>query len=251
MPSLDRTRNARRENSRMRNGLIRFVLWVVSRGLFRLRLTGEENVPRRGPALLAANHVTYVDGFLIWYFVPCPVHFIAWNPFFRVPIIGWGLRFIDAIPVTEKGPRSVRETMRRARRQLAQGNVVCIFPEGSITRDGTLQPFRRGMESIVRGLDVLIIPVHLGGLWGNMFSFAGGRLFGKCVWPLRYPATVTFGKPLPADASPEEVRRAVEQLGEMVDPGYRVDCSGTSDPPSPSEGDGQGTAHGSRKTRFE
>ena len=229
----------------MRDGLIRLGLWLVSRGLFKLQLIGEENVPAHGPALIAANHVTYVDGFLIWYFVPCPVRFLAWKPFFRVPLIGWALRFIEAIPITESGPRSMRETMRRARQQLVEGNVVCIFPEGAITRDGTLQPFRRGMEAIVRGLDIPIVPVHLGGLWGNIFSFEGGRAFWK--WPrrLRYPATVTFGKPMPAHSSPAEVRRAVEQLGEMVAGRNRA---GIGDLRNPLDVDVQGATQGSRNS---
>jgi acyl-[acyl-carrier-protein]-phospholipid O-acyltransferase / long-chain-fatty-acid--[acyl-carrier-protein] ligase len=197
----------------MHDGLIRLVLWVVSRGFFKPTLVGVENVPTRGPALLASNHVTYMDGFLIWFFVPCAVRYIVWKPFFRIPGIGWALRYIEAIPVADSGPRSMRETIRLAKQQLVEGNVVCIFPEGSITRDGEMHSFRRGMESIVKGLDVPIIPVHLGGLWGNIFSFEGGRAFLK--WPKRWrnPATISFGKPMPTHSSPDEVRQAVEQLG--------------------------------------
>jgi acyl-[acyl-carrier-protein]-phospholipid O-acyltransferase / long-chain-fatty-acid--[acyl-carrier-protein] ligase len=196
----------------MREGFIRLVVWLVSHGLFKLRVIGQENVPARGPALLASNHVTYADGFLIWSQIPRPVRFIVWKPFFRVPGVSWVLRFINAIPVADRGPRSMRETIRLARREIAQGGIVCIFPEGSITRDGQLHPFRRGVDAIVHGLDVPIIPVYLGGLWGNVLSWEGGRVFWK--WPkrLRHRATVAFGKALPADSSAEAVQRAVEQL---------------------------------------
>ncbi|MEQ1886299.1 MAG: 1-acyl-sn-glycerol-3-phosphate acyltransferase [Bryobacteraceae bacterium] len=191
---------------------IRLVLWLVAKGLFRPRVRGTENIPANGPALLAANHVTYVDGFLIWYFIPRDLHFIVWEPFFKVWSVAWALRYIRAIPVADSGPRSLRETMRRARHQLDQGQLVCIFPEGSITRNGEMQSFRRGMELIVNGSDTPIIPVHLDGLWGNLFSFDGGRPFSK--WPkhLRHPATVTFGKPMPAQSTPDEVRAAIERL---------------------------------------
>jgi len=143
-------------------------------------------------------------------------------------LIGWGLRFIEAIPVTERGLRSLRETMRRAKQQLVDGNVVCIFPEGSITRSGALQPFQRGMELMVHGLDVPIVPVYVGGLWGNIFSFEGGRAFWK--WPrrLRYPATISFGKPMPAHSSPADVRRAVEQLAEEAQGGGNTNQLGAN-----------------------
>ncbi|MEQ1948209.1 MAG: 1-acyl-sn-glycerol-3-phosphate acyltransferase [Bryobacteraceae bacterium] len=191
---------------------IRLALWLVAKGLFRLRLRGAENIPLRGPALLTANHVTYVDGFLIWFFIPRAVRFLVWQPFFKVPGFGWALRYIEAIPVNENGPRSVRQAMRSARQQLEEGQLVCIFPEGSITRDGQLHPFRRGMELILNGTDVPIIPVHLAGLWGNIFSFDGGGPFSKFPKHLRHPATVTFGAPMPAHSSPEEVRAALERL---------------------------------------
>jgi acyl-[acyl-carrier-protein]-phospholipid O-acyltransferase / long-chain-fatty-acid--[acyl-carrier-protein] ligase len=235
----------------MHDGLIRLVLWLVARGLFRPQLRGQENVPTRGPALVASNHLTYVDGFLIWYFISCPVRFIVWKPFFRVPLIAWGLRYIEAIPVADGGTRNMRETMRHARKQLTDGNVVCIFPEGSITRTGELQPFRRGMELMVSGLDVPIIPIHLDGLWGSIFSFEGGRAFLK--WPkrLRHPATVTFGRPMPAHSSAEEVRNAIIQLGEEVARAAGMsgtpcaplrDTSGGKTNHSRSAGSGQGGA---------
>lgn len=196
----------------MRDGLIRLVLWLVSRGLFKLHIIGEENVPARGPALLASNHVTYVDGLLIWFYVPCPIRFIVWKPFFEVVGVRWVLRLIAAIPVADGGPRNMRETIQRARGALAKGNVVCIFPEGSITRSGELHRFKRGMEAIAQGLDVPIIPVHLDGLWGSVFSFEGGKAFWK--WPKRWqhPATISFGSPMPAGSSADAVRQAVEQL---------------------------------------
>ena len=92
-----------------------------------------------------------------------------------------------------------------ARRNWTPGHVVCIFAEGAISRTGNLLPFKRGLEKIVDGLDVPVIPVHLDRLWGSIFSFAGGRFFWK--WPKRvpYPVTVSFGEPMPADATAHEV----------------------------------------------
>ena len=89
---------------------------------------------------------------------------------------------------------------------------MCIFAEGSITRTGNMLSFHRGLEKIVEGLDVPVIPVHLGGVWGSLFSFAGGKFFWK--WPRRIldPVTVSFGKPMPANSTAGEVRQAVGEL---------------------------------------
>src|SRR5256886_5634790 len=87
------------------------------------------------------------------------------------------------------------------------------FPEGQMTRIGQMLPFRRGMERIIKGVDVPIIPVNLDGVWGSIFSFAGGRFLWKFPRQIPYPVRVTFGKPLPPTASAQEVRRAVQDLG--------------------------------------
>jgi acyl-[acyl-carrier-protein]-phospholipid O-acyltransferase/long-chain-fatty-acid--[acyl-carrier-protein] ligase len=96
---------------------------------------------------------------------------------------------------------------------LGEGQVVCIFAEGAITRTGNLLPFKRGFERIIAGLDVPVIPVHLDRVWGSMFSFKGGRFVWK--WPRRlpYPVTVSFGAPLPATTTAEQARQTIQELG--------------------------------------
>ncbi len=106
--------------------------------------------------------------------------------------------------------------LRACRAELEAGHVVCIFAEGSITRTGNLLPFKRGMEKVVHGLDVPVIPVHLDRVWGSMFSFAGGKFFGK--WPKRfpYPVTVSFGEPLPSSATAQECRQVVSEMASVA-----------------------------------
>ncbi len=193
--------------------VIRFTVWMVAHTFFKVKIVGMQNVPSRGPALLAANHVSYADGFLIAYCVSAPIRFMVWTPFFRMPGINWVLRIIKAIPVGFGGRRETVEAIRRARDELEAGHIVCIFPEGSMTRTGELFPFKRGMEKIVEGLNVPIIPVRLDGLWSSIFSFEGGKAFWK--WPRRlpHPVTITFGEPMPACSTASEVREAIENLG--------------------------------------
>jgi acyl-[acyl-carrier-protein]-phospholipid O-acyltransferase/long-chain-fatty-acid--[acyl-carrier-protein] ligase len=193
--------------------LVRFVLWLLTHSLFRIRIKGQENVPFHGPALLVANHVSHVDGLLVGASVQRFIRFMVWKPFYEMRAFHWLLRRANAIPVGTGGSRDAVESIRAARQELAAGHIVCIFAEGSISRTGNMLPFKRGMEKIVEGSGVPIIPVHLDRLWGSIFSFAGGRFFWK--WPTRipYPVTVSFGAPLPSGSSAQAVRQAIQELG--------------------------------------
>jgi acyl-[acyl-carrier-protein]-phospholipid O-acyltransferase/long-chain-fatty-acid--[acyl-carrier-protein] ligase len=191
---------------------IRFVLWLGTHTIFRIRIVGQENVPFRGPALVVANHMSHVDGFLIGASVQRFIRFMVWRPFYEMKALHWFLRKSNAIPVGNDGPRDLVGAIRAARRELAGGHVVCIFAEGAISRTGNMLPFKRGMEKIVEGLDVPIIPVHLDRLWGSIFSFERGRFFWK--WPKRIPyrVTVSFGAPMPATSTAHAVRQAIQEL---------------------------------------
>lgn len=192
--------------------LVRFVLWLATHTLFKIRIVGQENVPFRGPALLVANHMSHIDGFLINACIQRFIRFMVWKPYYELKVLNWFFKLAKAIPVGTGGPRDVVASIRAARKELEAGHMVCIFAEGSISRTGNLLPFHRGLEKIVDGLDVPVIPVHLDRLWGSIFSFEGGRFLWK--WPKRipYPVTVSFGTPMPASSSAHEVRQAIQEL---------------------------------------
>ena len=138
------------------------------------------------------------------------VRFLVWGPYYHSKLLNGGLRLARAIPVGTR-VRDLVESIRRARQELQRGEVLCVFAEGSITRTGELLPFKRGLEKIARGSAVPIIPVHLDGLWGSVFSFAGGGFFhARPRW--RRPVTISFGAPMPASSAAYEVRQAVERL---------------------------------------
>jgi acyl-[acyl-carrier-protein]-phospholipid O-acyltransferase/long-chain-fatty-acid--[acyl-carrier-protein] ligase len=192
--------------------LVRFLLWITTHTVFRIRIVGQENVPFRGPALLVANHMSHVDGFLIGACVQRFIRFMVWRPYYELKPLNWFFRLTKAIPVGTGGPRDMVESIRKARKELADGHVVCIFAEGAISRTGNLLPFKRGLEKIVDGIEVPVIPVHLDRLWGSIFSFERGKFFWK--WPKRipYPVTVSFGQPIPASSTAHEVRQAILEL---------------------------------------
>jgi len=191
--------------------LVRFVLWMVTHTIYKIRIVGQENVPFRGPALLVANHVTHLDGFVIGACIQRFVRFMVWKPYYDMKALNWFFRFGKAIPVGTAGPRDVVASIRAAREQLMGGHVVCIFAEGAISRTGNLLPFKRGMEKIVDGLDIPVIPVHLDRLWGSVFSFEGGKFFWKSPKRIPYPVTVSFGAPMQAPSA-HQVRQAIGEL---------------------------------------
>ncbi len=194
---------------------IRFVLWILTHTAYRITVVGRQYVPEDGPALLICNHVSMVDGPLVGASVPRFVRFLIHGPYYRMPGVHFVLSRLHGIPITAGDKEDVELALARARQELRDGHVVCIFAEGQVTRTGNLLPFRRGFERILDGLDdgIPVIPVYLDRVWGSIFSFKRGRFFSK--WPehLPYPVTVAFGPPLPTRVTAERARLAVSELG--------------------------------------
>jgi acyl-[acyl-carrier-protein]-phospholipid O-acyltransferase/long-chain-fatty-acid--[acyl-carrier-protein] ligase len=196
------------------DSLLRLLLWIATHTLYRLDVEGRENVPARGGALLAPNHVSMADAVFLIASIDRPIRFLMFKGSYDHPLVKPFAKILGVIPIaSDQGPREMIHALRQATEALKNGEVVCIFPEGQMTRIGQMLPFRRGMERIVKGVNVPIIPVNLDGVWGSIFSFAGGRFLWKFPRQIPYPVRVTFGKPLPPTATSQEVRRAVQDLG--------------------------------------
>src|SRR5271163_3437422 len=196
------------------DSLLRLLLWVATHTLYRLDVAGRERVPARGGALLVPNHVSMADAVLLIAALDRPVRFLMFKGSYDHPLVKPFARILGVIPISsDQGPREMIHSLREATQALQNGELVCIFPEGQMTRIGQMLPFRRGMERIIKGVDVPIIPVNLDGVWGSIFSFAGGRFLWKLPRHLPYPVRVTFGAPLPSTATSREARQAVQDLG--------------------------------------
>jgi acyl-[acyl-carrier-protein]-phospholipid O-acyltransferase / long-chain-fatty-acid--[acyl-carrier-protein] ligase len=203
---------------------VRFILWLLTHTIYRIRIVGQQHVPSRGPALLVCNHLSHIDGFLVGACVQRFVRFMVYRPYYEAPMLRWFLSRIHAIPVA--AGRDSLASLERARQELEAGHVVCIFAEGEISRTANLLPFKRGLERIAAGLNAPIIPVYIDRVWGSIFSFERRRFFWK--WPRRIPydVTVAFGPALPSNTSAPEVRLAVMELGCEV-AGERHDAADT------------------------
>jgi acyl-[acyl-carrier-protein]-phospholipid O-acyltransferase/long-chain-fatty-acid--[acyl-carrier-protein] ligase len=196
------------------DSLLRLLLWMLTHTLYRLDVAGRERVPARGGALLVPNHVSMADAVLLIAAIDRPVRFLMFKGSYDHPLVKPFAKILGVIPISsDQGPREMIHSLRRATKALEDGELVCIFPEGQMTRIGQMMPFRRGMERIIKGVNVPIIPVNLDGVWGSIFSFAGGRFLWKFPRHLPYPVRVTFGEPLPATSSAQEARQAVQDLG--------------------------------------
>lgn len=198
--------------------LLRFVAFVLSRIAYRFKITHDERIPVSGAAVLVCNHVSFVDAVLLMAASPRPIRFLMDHQIFRIPVLGWLFRLAKAIPVAPQKtePATYEAAFSTARAVLQDGELVCIFPEGAITRDGTLQPFKGGVMKLVDGMPELpVIPMALGNLWGSFFSrVEGGKAMVK---PLRRgvwsPVSLTVGPAMAAaTVTPEGLREQVAGL---------------------------------------
>jgi acyl-[acyl-carrier-protein]-phospholipid O-acyltransferase/long-chain-fatty-acid--[acyl-carrier-protein] ligase len=182
-----------------------------ARLIYRIRTHGSEHLPASGGVLLLPNHITWIDAIILQLACRRPIRFVVLDEIYHRPLLHPILRLFGAIPVS---PVHAKEGVRVAVARLQAGEVVCIFPEGELTRTGTLLRLQKGFELIARKGGVPVVPVWLDQLWGSIFSFEGGRFFSK--WPRRipYPVTVAFGEPLaPEQADVATVRERLLILG--------------------------------------
>jgi len=193
---------------------IRLVNWIFAHTFYRLKIEGLENVPQTGGALLVCNHVSYADAIIAAACLRRPVRFIIYRQIYNMPIIHQICKIVKAIPIdSQDGPKGIIKSLIEARHAIENGDLVCIFPEGALTRTGNMLPFNRGLEKIMRGINAPLIPMYLDCIWGSIFSFYGGRYFWKLPKTIPYPMTVVFGKQMPADTKTYQVRVAVQELG--------------------------------------
>jgi 1-acyl-sn-glycerol-3-phosphate acyltransferase len=152
--------------------LMRFLVWMLIHTIYRVKVSGIENIPEEGPVIVAANHVSFVDPLIVGGVIRRPVNFVMYYKIFRIPVLNFIFRTGKAIPIAsrQENPGILDEAYRRIHRVLDEGDVLGIFPEGQITADGDIQTFKPGIEKIISQRPVPVVPVALCNLWGSLFS---------------------------------------------------------------------------------
>jgi 1-acyl-sn-glycerol-3-phosphate acyltransferase len=188
--------------------LLRFLAWVLVHTLYRVRSINTDSLPEEGAAVLACNHVSFVDAVVIMGESPRPIRFVMDHRIFKIPLINWFFKHARAIAIApaREDAAMLERANERIDAALADGDLVCIFPEGRITTSGELNPFKQGVQRIVERTPVPVYPMALRGLWGSFFSRYGGAAFSRPVEArlrrgLRSKLEFIVGAPLP----PEEV----------------------------------------------
>jgi acyl-[acyl-carrier-protein]-phospholipid O-acyltransferase/long-chain-fatty-acid--[acyl-carrier-protein] ligase len=189
------------------------VMRLVGRIFYKVKVIGRDNVPTEG-ALVLCNHLSYVDAVVLQIASPRPVRFVAFEGFAKSPLVRFLLRAAGVIPVN---PNKPLKGIRLAWDALQAGELVCIFPEGAISRTGQLMELRRGFETIVKHAQVPVVPAAIDGLWGSIYSFAGNRYLWKSPRLMPTPVCVVFGPPVPgAQADVAHMRKAMLDVGEQA-----------------------------------
>lgn len=174
---------------------------------YRFRSVGAENIPKQGGVLLLPNHVSWADAFFITAASPRPVRFVMDAIYMKKPAIRWFCTLFETVPIDLGKPR---EAMRTAAAALDKGDLVCLFPEGQLTRTGTLQELKRGFGIIARQANAPIVPAWLDGAWGSIFSYEGNRYFRKRPHRIPYGMALSFGEVIePKAASVHTIRHGI------------------------------------------
>ncbi len=185
---------------------------LLARCFYRVNALGIDNLPEDG-FLLLPNHITWVDAIVLQLACPRPIRYIIDQEFYRKPTLHPLLRLVGCIPIDTRHSHSA---IRAATEKIAEGEIVCVFPEGRLERTGTLLRLQRGYEVIARHANAAVVPVWLDQLWGSIFSFQGRKFFRKLPKRIPYPVTIAFGKPLEAAAADiATVREELLKLGEF------------------------------------
>lgn len=191
---------------------IKFLAWLLTHSVYRIHVYGRENIPEHGGAILVPNHISWLDGLLMFATSSRQIRMLIDAELIDTWRAHGFARLMGGIPI-KPSPKSTKRAIEMSREALKAGELVCIFPEGGISRSGQLQRFKPGVLEIQRGTGAPIIPVWLDEIWGSIFSFRGGRFFWK--WPSLRPRRVSiwFGKPVADPADLHKVRQAVQDLG--------------------------------------
>ena len=208
---------------RLPHSLIRYVIAFLFAGFYRIEVQGFSNLPAQGAVLLLGNHISWLDWAIVSIACPRPIRFVMFRDFYQRWYIRWFLDIFGVIPISMRGSRAA---LKKINERLKAGEMVCLFPEGSMSRNGQLGEFKRGYEQVAEDVDGVILPFYLRGLWGSWFSRSSVKLRNMRHTGRRRDIIISFGKPIPITSRADEIKRKVfdlsvdawEQHSQSLDP---------------------------------
>jgi 1-acyl-sn-glycerol-3-phosphate acyltransferase len=195
---------------------MRFMIWLLSHSMYRVKHRDLEQIPDEGAALLVCNHVSFVDALLIGGAVRRPIRFVMYYKIYRLPVLNFIFRTAGTIPIAGRSedPAIYDKAFKKIAEYLKQGELVCIFPEGKLTTDGEIDDFKGGVTRILEETPVPVIPLALQGLWGSFFSRDPRKGLFRRLWSR---VTIVAGPAVPVEAAaPGVLRERVSELRGMA-----------------------------------
>ncbi len=186
--------------------IIRALIWVIAKTTYRLKYEGRENIPKVGPAFLLPNHITYIDWAILAATCKRPIRYVMYHEYYNFPVLKYIFKWVGCIPVAQSkdDPIVKEQAFKMMEEAIQNGDLVCVFPEGTLTRDGRLVKFRSGYERVLKNIDTPVIPIAMTGLWGSYFSRKGGKAFIKLPKPSRRKMYVKILEPIHKDIATAE-----------------------------------------------
>jgi len=194
--------------------LMRFLIWILIHTIYRVEVRGMDNIPESGPVIVAANHVSFVDPLIIGGMIRRPVRFVMYHKIFRIPVLHFIFKTGRAIPIASRteNPAILETAWQRIHEVINAGDVLGIFPEGSITQSGEIGEFKKGIEKIVGQNPVIVVPMALCNLWGSLFS-RRDPLYQRRPYKFRALIELRVGRPIPpGELTAQRLEDAVRQL---------------------------------------
>lgn len=196
-------------------GCLRFILWALSKIIYRTRITGIKNIPLKSGAIIVSNHVSILDVLLLTAAAPRNLRFVMHDKVFNAPVIGWVFKNLNMIPISgDSSKKGLLDFNERCKKEVESGHIVCIFPEGELSRNGQLAGFKKGIEHLAKTINAPIIPMHMHNLIGTPLTIKTGtnKKYGFNFKTLQKKVYITIGEPLNKIESAFKLRQLIKEL---------------------------------------